>query len=99
MKMDEVAAELRALGAQHDLQRLYELADAIDHRDTPKVYTPGDEMAAQIRKYRYKNPDVSDAQIALRFGLSNAAVAKIFKATKPFGSGSTKIKVKAKSKA
>jgi hypothetical protein len=98
MKMDEVSAELRALGAQHKLPRLYELADAVDHRDKPIVYTPGEELAARIRKYRYKNPDVSDVQIALRFGISGAAVKKIFSDPKPFA-GSTIIKVKAKAKA
>lgn len=97
MEMDEVSAELRALGSQHKLKRLYELADAIDHRDTPKVYTPGEELAAKIRKYRHKNPDVSDAQLAFRFGISEAAVKKILTSPKPF-SGSTVIKIKPKAK-
>lgn len=95
MKLDEVSAELRALAGQHGLKRLNELADAIDHRDTPKSYKVGDELAAQIRTYRLKNPDVSDAQIAFRFGLPEEQVKKIRIAPKPFAP-SVKIKAKVK---
>lgn len=82
MKLDEISAELRALASQHQIQRLHELADAIDHRDTPKEYTPGEELAAKIRQYRHKNPDVSEAQISFRFGLTKTAVKKVL-AEKP----------------
>lgn len=95
MKLEEVSAELRALAGQHGLKRLAELADAIDHRDTPKVYKVSDELAAQIRTYRHKNPDVSDAQVAFRFGVPEEQVKSIRLAPKPFAPS---VKVKAKVK-
>lgn len=82
MTLDDVAAELRALAAEHQIQRLHELADAIDHRDTPKVKKPGEEVAAKIRQYRHKNPDVSEVQIGIRFGVAKTTVKKAL-AVKP----------------
>jgi hypothetical protein len=84
MKMDEVSAELRAIGSEYGLKRLYELADAIDHRDKPMTLTPSDELAAKVRKYRLKNPDVGDVQLSFRFGISLEAVKAIFAAPKPY---------------
>lgn len=97
MKMDEVSAELRALVSQHGLKRLAELADAIDHRDTPKVTTPSEQLASIVRTYRHKNPDVSDEQIAIRLGTTVDTVKEIALAPKPF-SKPVKVKAKIKSK-
>lgn len=83
MQLDEVSAELRALGTEYKLKRLHELADAIDYRDSLPPVSLDEMLAARIRIYKSKNPDVSMDQIASRFGVAFAFVEATFTAPKP----------------
>jgi len=83
MKLDEVAAELRALGTEHGMKRLHELADAIDYRDNLPPVTLDEQIAARIRIYKNKNPDVTAIQIAHRMLVPIEFVEQTLTAPKP----------------